>query len=54
MSDIIDWPNSEAFWQEKNVVVTRGAGFLGSFVVDKLRERGVDDIFVPRSREYDL
>jgi hypothetical protein len=31
-----------------------GAGFLGSFVVEKLRQRGCKDIFVPRSREYDL
>jgi len=37
------------------VVVTGGAGFLGSFVVEKLKARDwVSDIFVPRSREYDL
>jgi GDP-L-fucose synthase len=34
--------------------VTGGAGFLGSFVVEKLRERGCEEIFVPRSRDYDL
>jgi GDP-L-fucose synthase len=34
--------------------VTGGAGFLGSFVVEKLKERGCENIFVPRSREYDL
>jgi GDP-L-fucose synthase len=39
---------------DQRVVVTGGAGFLGSFVVDKLRARGVRDIFVPRSRDYDL
>ncbi len=38
----------------QRVVVTGGAGFLGSFVVEKLRERGVQNIFIPRSREYDL
>jgi GDP-L-fucose synthase len=36
------------------IVVTGGAGFLGSFVVDKLRARGCTEVFVPRSREYDL
>ncbi|MBK6798320.1 MAG: GDP-L-fucose synthase [Acidobacteria bacterium] len=36
------------------VVVTGGSGFLGSYVVQKLRERGVENIFIPRSRDYDL
>ena len=48
------WPDSREFWKGKRVVVTGGAGFLGSFVVGKLRERGAEDIVVPRSREYDL
>lgn len=34
--------------------MTGGAGFLGSFVVGKLKERGCDCIFVPRSGSYDL
>ncbi|TMQ07227.1 MAG: GDP-L-fucose synthase [Deltaproteobacteria bacterium] len=38
----------------KRVVVTGGAGFLGSFVVDVLRARGVRDVIVPRRRDYDL
>ena len=35
-------------------MVTGGAGFLGSFVVEALRERGCVAPFVPRSRDYDL
>ena len=42
------------FWPHKRVVVTGGAGFLGSFVVEKLREKGCRHIVVPRSRDYDL
>jgi len=41
-------------WENKRVVVTGGAGFVGSFVVEKLRARGCRDLFVPRSREFDL
>jgi len=40
--------------EHERVVVTGGAGFLGSAVVDKLRLRGYENIFVPRSRDYDL
>lgn len=39
---------------KKRIVVTGGAGFLGSSVVDELRNRGCEDIFVPRSSVYDL
>jgi GDP-L-fucose synthase len=38
----------------QRIVVTGGAGFLGSFVVAKLRERGVENVFVPRSKDYNL
>ncbi len=43
-----------SFWAGKRVVVTGGGGFLGSFVVERLRERGCRDLFVPRRRDFDL
>jgi GDP-L-fucose synthase len=42
------------FWANKRVVVTGGHGFLGSFVAEKLRERGTSELFLPRSRDFDL
>ncbi len=43
-----------SFWSNKPVVVTGGAGFLGSYVVRKLQERGCRQIFIPKVEEYDL
>ena len=43
-----------SFWRAKRVIVTGGAGFLGSCVVQKLEQRGAGTIIVPRSRDFDL
>ena len=43
-----------SFWKDKRVVVTGGAGFLGRFVVEKLKQRGAKEIVVPRIEEFDL
>ena len=46
--------NSPLDWQNKRVVVTGGAGFLGTHVCERLRRRGCRQVLVPRSAEYDL
>jgi len=38
----------------KRICVTGGGGFLGSFVVEKLQQRGCNNVFVPRKKDYDL
>jgi len=43
-----------SFWEDKRVIVTGGAGFLGSYVVEKLEERGCKNIFIPLVKDYDL
>ena len=48
------YPDSQQFWSDKRVIVTGGAGFLGSFVVEKLYERGAREVIVPRVEQYDL
>lgn len=39
---------------DKKVVVTGGAGFLGSFLCEKLEAAGAGELFIPRIEEYDL
>ncbi|MBU6415089.1 GDP-L-fucose synthase [Patescibacteria group bacterium] len=43
-------------FNDKKIVVTGGGGFLGSFVVEELLQKGwkQENIFVPRSSEFDL
>ena len=42
------------FWRGRRVMVTGGGGFLGRAVVRRLEAAGADQVFVPRSRDYDL
>ena len=46
--------SAEEFFKNRRFCVTGGAGFLGSVVCRKLRERGARDIFVPLIEKYDL
>jgi len=42
------------FWKNRRVCVTGGAGFLGSFVIEALKQRGASEVYVPTLEEYDL
>ena len=43
-----------SFWANKKVIVTGGKGFLGRHVVQELRQRGANKIFIPEYPVYDL
>ena len=45
----------ESFWHHKRVLVTGGAGFFGSYLLDQLKAiEGIGEIAIPRSRTHDL
>lgn len=41
-------------WKSSRFLVAGGAGFVGSFIVEKLKKRSCTHIFVPRSKDYNL
>jgi GDP-L-fucose synthase len=42
------------FWGSRRVCITGGAGFLGSYITEKLRQRGAADVFIPHIEDFDL
>jgi len=44
------------FWDNKQILLTGGAGFLGSHIAEQLAERGVrkEHLDIPRSKDLDL
>lgn len=45
---------SATYWKNRRVCVTGGAGFLGSFVTEKLHQAGASEVFIPRVEQYNL
>ncbi len=45
---------ADNYWSNKRVIVTGGAGFLGSFLVEKVIRAGAADVLVPQLEHYDL
>lgn len=44
----------EFIWAEKKICVTGGAGFLGTYLQEDLRQRGAENIFIPTIEKYNL
>ena len=40
--------------KKKNIIITGGAGFLGKHLVNKLKDRGCENLFIPTIENYDL
>jgi GDP-L-fucose synthase len=51
---MVDWQSEPDFWAKRSICVTGGAGFLGSYVLEKLTSRGAQNVFVPTIQEYNL
>ena len=51
-----DGVHDMTFWENKQILLTGGAGFIGSYIVEQLAARGVgkDQLTVPRSKDLDL
>jgi GDP-L-fucose synthase len=46
--------DSREFWSKRRVCVTGGAGFLGSFVTQRLHQLGAKEVFIPVIEKYNL
>ena len=52
MNDV--WPDGRMYWKDKRVLVTGGGGFVGSFVIDRLRAKTQLDAVILAGTELQL